>query len=319
MNVINIVNYKFYVMSEIRKIHQFVTKIKNHLISINTNYYNQPLSEDSLKWLLSQTRYVFLNEESLIKTTGPINICGDLHGQYSDLLNIFNKLGYPSRNNRYIFLGDYVDRGRQSIETFCLLICYKLLYPYDIYLLRGNHETSGISKIYGFYDECKRRYSIKMWRNFVDVFNCMPIAASIGIYENSPLALCMHGGISPHLKNLNDIVKINRPTDVPDEGLLCDLLWSDPDDQYRSGWNENERGVSYVFGRDVLRKFMENNHLELIVRAHQVVEDGYEFFSNRSLITIFSASHYCGEFDNLGGVLSLDKNLRCSLSVFGTK
>ena len=147
----------------------------------------------------------------------------------------------------------------------------------------------------------------------------MPVAATIGICKSTPLALCMHGGISPHLKKINDIEKIKKPTDVPDEGLLCDLLWSDPDDQYRLGWNENERGVSYVFGRDVLRQFMENNNLELIIRAHQVVEDGYEFFSNRSLITIFSASNYCGEFDNLGGVISLDKNLQCKLSVFGSK
>jgi serine/threonine-protein phosphatase PP1 catalytic subunit len=149
---------------------------------------------------------------------------------------------------------------------------------------------------------------------FMDVFNCMPVAALI-----SEKVLCMHGGISPNLDNIYQIDKIRRPTDIPDEGLLCDLLWSDPNtegDIRDTGWLENDRGVSYVFCRDVLDEFMRNNGLELIVRGHQVVEDGYEFFSNRSLVTVFSAPNYSGEFDNKAAVLSIKDNMMCTFTIF---
>lgn len=303
------------ISNSIRRIHEHIYNIKERLINGFNLYESQPIDEDTLKWLLSQARFIFLNDDMLIKTTCPINICGDVHGQYSDLIKIFKKIGFPCRENRYLFLGDYVDRGKQSIETFCLLICFKLLFPNDVFLLRGNHESASVTRMYGFYDECKRRYSIKIWKSFVDVFNCMPIAASIGIYVSEPNVLCMHGGISPSLKSISDIDNIIRPTDIPDVGLICDLLWADPDDEYRQGWNSNDRGVSYVFGRDVLKKFMIENKLDLVVRGHQVVEDGYEFYSDKDLITIFSAPRYCGEFDNLAGILTLDKNLLCKIIV----
>lgn len=126
--------------------------------------------------------------------------------------------------------------------------------------------------------------------------------------------LCMHGGLSPKLTELPVLSKIKRPLDVPDEGLLCDLLWSDPNLE-GSGWQENERGVSFVFGADVVNLFLDKMGLDLICRAHQVVEDGYEFFADRSLVTVFSAPNYCGEFDNNGAVMSVDENLMCSFQI----
>lgn len=159
-------------------------------------------------------------------------------------------------------MGDYVDRGKQSIEVILLLLCYKIKYPENFFLLRGNHETSNINWLYGFYDECKRRYSIKLWKIFNETFNTLPIVALV-----DDKILCMHGGISPELISLEQLIKIQRPIEIPDHGLLCDLLWSDPDDGIK-GWEENERGVSYIFGKDVLTKFLDKNDLDLVCWAH---------------------------------------------------
>ena len=219
-----------------------------------------------------------------------------------------------------MFLGDYVDRGQRSIEVVCLLFCFKILYHNHVFLLRGNHETADVSRVYGFHDECKRRGSIKLWKHFVDVFNVMPVAATVGLAPpEDPVMLCMHGGLSPFLKNYKDINKIKRPTEVSEEGILCDLLWSDPETEgptFLQGWHPNDRGVSYLFCRDVLHQFLKDNKLEMICRAHQVVEDGYEFYGNRELVTIFSAPRYCGEFDNKGGVMTVGESLKCTFTLF---
>ncbi|KAK5984660.1 Serine/threonine-protein phosphatase [Trichostrongylus colubriformis] len=155
----------------------------------------------------------------------------------------------------------------------------------------------------------KRRFSIKLWKTFTDCFNCLPIAALI-----DEKIFCCHGGLSPDLQNMEQIRRVMRPTDVPDTGLLCDLLWSDPDKDV-TGWGENDRGVSFTFGPDVVAKFLTRHDLDLICRAHQVVEDGYEFFAKRQLVTLFSAPNYCGEFDNAGGMMSVDETLMCSFQV----
>ena len=216
--------------------------------------------------------------------------------------------GFPPASN-YLFLGDYVDRARQSVETIGLLLAYKVRFPASFFLLRGNHECASLNRIYGFFDECKRRYSVKLWRVFGDCFNCMPVAAVVG-----DRILCMHGGLSPELESLDQIRALARPTEVPEDGLLCDLLWSDPEPRV-TGWGYNGRGVSYTFGPDVVDEFLERQGLELICRAHQVVEDGYEFIANRKLVTIFSAPNYCGEFDNAGGMLVVGADLRCSFKI----
>eukprot|EP00392_Amoebophrya_sp_AT5.2_P000353 g353.t1 len=337
--------------------------------------------------------------------------------------------GNKNRSHRFLFLGDYVDRGMRSIDVVCLLYALALLPPQHAHtsaggaheqvirqkiptraafddhsaplsvlassprprtellpaplvsLLRGNHECPCINRVYGFYDECKRRYSVRLWKCFVDSFNMLPVAAVV-----NDKIICMHGGLSPELQHLDDIRAISRPTAVPSEGLLCDLLWSDPDDEVL-GWAANDRGISHVFGADVVDEILmrlngewveeagewalqggeeedeqkgttpptakvleiedvemavapnqsptsaraaapraarpRSNavlpNIELIVRAHQVVQDGYEFFANRKLVTLFSAPNYCGEFDNAAAVLSVSNTLRCRLHVVKAK
>ncbi|AFZ79229.1 serine/threonine protein phosphatase 1, putative [Theileria equi strain WA] len=266
------------------------------------------LTEEEIKGLCHKSREIFLSQSILLELEAPIKICGDIHGQYFDLLRLFEYGGFPPTAN-YLFLGDYVDRGKHSLETICLLLAYKIKYPENFFLLRGNHECASINRIYGFYDECKRRYSIKLWKAFTDCFNCLPVAAII-----DDKIFCMHGGLSPELTTMDQIRQISRPTDVPDTGLLCDLLWSDPDPN-TTGWGENDRGVSFTFGSDIVVNFLIKHELDLICRAHQVVEDGYEFFSKRRLVTLFSAPNYCGEFDNAGAMMSVDKTLMCSFQI----
>ncbi|EMR08634.1 serine/threonine-protein phosphatase PP-Z1 [Pneumocystis murina B123] len=253
-------------------------------------------------------REIFLSQPSLLELTPPVKIVGDVHGQYADLIRLFEMSGFPPSAN-YLFLGDYVDRGKQSLETILLLLCYKIKYPDNFFLLRGNHECANVTRVYGFYDECKRRCNIKIWKTFIDVFNTLPIASIV-----ASKIFCVHGGLSPSLSYMDEIRQLERPTDVPDYGLLNDLLWSDPTET-TSGWEDNERGVSYCFGKNVIQQFLQKHDFDLICRAHMVVEDGYEFFNERTLVTIFSAPNYCGEFDNFGAVMSVSEELLCSFEL----
>ncbi|GAV29840.1 protein phosphatase [Pichia membranifaciens] len=220
-----------------------------------------------------------------------------------------------------------------------LLLCLKIRYPENFFLLRGNHESADITKMYGFYDECKRRTSngVRTWKLFVDVFNTLPVAATI-----ADKIFCVHGGLSPELKDLSQIKKIQRPTDIPDEGLLADLLWSDPQDnsdksssrkdkdlkskskskskaKFSNDWKQNDRGVSYCFSENVVKNFCANLDFDLIARGHMVVEEGYEFYGRRRLVTIFSAPNYCGEFRNWGAVMNVNKKLMCSFELLKPK
>jgi len=253
-------------------------------------------------------REVFLSQPTLIELSPPVKIVGDVHGQYSDLIRLFEMCGFPPAAN-YLFLGDYVDRGKQSLETILLLLCYKIKYPENFFLLRGNHECANVTRVYGFYDECKRRCNIKTWKTFIDVFNCLPIAAIV-----ASKIFCVHGGLSPSLHSMDDIKRIQRPTDVPDYGLLNDLLWSDPSDT-AADWEDNERGVSYCFGKSIINDFLVRYDMDLICRAHMVVEDGYEFWNDRTLVTVFSAPNYCGEFDNYGACMSVSEELLCAFEL----
>lgn len=266
------------------------------------------LTDSEIRQLIFRSRKLFLSQPMLLELAAPLKICGDVHGQYYDLLRLFATGGFPPASN-YLFLGDYVDRGKQSIETICLLMCYKIKNPENFFLLRGNHECASINRMYGFFDECKRRYSVKLWKVFSDCFNCLPIAAII-----DDKIFCCHGGLSPDLASMDQIRQLSRPTDVPDQGVMCDLLWADPSEAV-VGWGENERGVSFTFGKDVLQRFLIKFGFDLMVRAHQVVEDGYEFFGQRQLVTIFSAPNYCGEFDNAAAIMTVDSQLLCSFQI----
>ncbi|KKA28858.1 hypothetical protein TD95_000295 [Thielaviopsis punctulata] len=258
--------------------------------------------------ICQRAREVFLSQPALLELDAPVKVVGDVHGQYTDLIRMFEMCGFPPQSN-YLFLGDYVDRGKQSLETILLLLCYKLKFPQNFFLLRGNHECANVTRVYGFYDECKRRCNVKVWKTFIDCFNTLPIAA---IVANK--IFCVHGGLSPALSHMDDIRNIVRPTDVPDYGLLNDLLWSDPADM-ETDWEPNERGVSYCFGKRVILQFLNDHDFDLVCRAHMVVEDGYEFFNDRVLVTVFSAPNYCGEFDNWGAVMSVSSELLCSFEL----
>merc|ERR1719414_205941 len=251
-----------------------------------------------------------MRQPMLLELEAPLKICGDVHGQYWDLLRIFEFGGFPP-DSSYLFLGDFVDRGQHGIECILLLFCYKIKYPVNFFLLRGNHECAWVNKEYGFYEEVKRRYSIRLWKTMVDVFNCMPCVA---IIEDK--IFCCHGGISPELLSLDQIHRIARPTDIPDAGLLCDLLWSDPDPDVivAGGWAENDRGVSYTFGKEAVSKFLKRFGLDLICRAHQVVQDGYNFDFDRRVVTVFSAPNY-QNMDNAGGIMTVDEQLMCSFKI----
>lgn len=266
------------------------------------------IREDEIRAILTEVREVFMAQPMLLEIRPPVRVCGDIHGQYYDLLRIFDKCGFPPHSN-YLFLGDYVDRGKHSVESIVLLFCYKIVYRENFFLLRGNHECASINKMYGFFDDVKRRYNTKLFKAFTDVFNTMPICCVI-----SEKIICMHGGLSPDLTSGSLIVEIERPCDVPDKGILCDLLWADPEDEVQ-GFVESDRGVSYLFGEDIVNDFLDMVDMDLIVRAHQVMERGYGFFATRQLVTIFSAPNYCGEFDNDAAVMNIDEKLQCSFLI----
>ena len=295
----------------IKKLYPFENKqmsqnSKNEQIKLVTE--SKLLSEDELKYLCIKSMEIFMQESSFLELTAPIIICGDIHGQYRDLIRLFDFGGSPQKK-QYLFLGDYVDRGKNSIECIALLLAYKVKYPKNIYLLRGNHESEMINRTYGFFDECRRRYNLRTWKIFSDCFNWLPIAALV-----NERILCMHGGISPDLQSLNNIKQIVRPTEVPDKGLLCDLLWSDPE-KGAEDWASNSRGISVLFNENLVEKALDELDIDLICRAHQVVEEGYEFFAQRKLVTVFSAPNYCGEFDNSGAFMIVNKDLICGFKV----
>jgi len=290
---------------EIDNIIQKLTSVKGEKPGKNVD-----LKEEEIRLLIESSTKKIKEQDTLLELEAPIKICGDIHGQYYDLLRIFENCGYPGENT-YLFLGDYVDRGKNSLETICLLLAYKIKFPSKVHLLRGNHESSVTNRIYGFYDECRRRYNIRLWKIFCDLFNLLPVAALI---DNK--IFCMHGGLSPDLMNINQLKGMQRPSDVPEFGLLCDLLWSDPEKNQKEGWGKNlERGVSFTFGEKIVSEFNQKNEIDLIIRAHQVIPDGYEFFASKQLITLFSAPNYCGEFDNSCAVLNIDESLVCSIKI----
>ena len=262
---------------------------------------NKRLSVVTIYSLISDVNEILKKDPVVLNLKGPLNICGDVHGQFKDLLRVFQCGGMPS-DSKYLFLGDYVDRGKQSLEVICLLYAFKLKYPNQIFLLRGNHESPEMSEVFGFYTECCAKATANAWKKFCDSFRYLPLAAVI---DNQHF--CIHGGISPDLKSIDQIKKFKRPLDIPEEGLLADLLWSDPDCTI-TRWGPNNRGTTVCYGPKAAEKFLKANNLKTIIRGHQLAQNGYEFpfGSNKSVVTIFTASKYAGQCDNKAAFMKID-------------
>jgi serine/threonine-protein phosphatase 4 catalytic subunit len=207
-------------------------------------------------------------------------------------------------------MGDFVDRGFYSVETFLLLLALKVRYPDRLTLIRGNHESRQITQVYGFYEECLRKYgSVNVWRYCCDVFDLLALAALV---EGE--GFCVHGGLSPSINTLDQIRTINRQQEVPHDGAMCDLMWSDPEEI--EGWGLSPRGAGYIFGNEVVADFNQRNKLRLIARAHQLVMDGYKWMFDDSLVTVWSAPNYCYRCGNVAAIMDLDEHLNASFKIF---
>jgi len=270
------------------------------------------MSLDEIVAILTFVTKIINQEGSLVEVEVPIKVVGDIHGQYQDMHKLFDLIGRVPEQ-KMMFLGDYVDRGPQSLETIVLLLALKLRHREKIYLLRGNHETPAVNRIYGFYDECCRKYGVGLWWEFQTVFNRLPMAGLI-----SKKILCMHGGLSPELTHLDQIRQIVRPCEPQDRGMLIDLLWSDPTNK-GDGWFYSHRGISYAFGKGVMSAACKILGIDMVIRAHQVVQDGYELMVVRQLITIFSAPNYCGQFNNAAAVVCIDADMQVSFQQLRTQ
>jgi len=266
--------------------------------------------------LCDSAERIFSSEPSVLQLKAPIKIFGDLHGQFGDLMRLFDEYGAPSTAGDisyidYLFLGDYVDRGQHSLETIALLLALKVEYPNNVHLIRGNHEAADINALFGFRIECIERMGerdgIWVWHRINRLFNWLPLAALI-----EKKIICMHGGIGRSINHVEQIETIQRPITMEAGSIvLMDLLWSDPtENDSVEGLRPNARGPGLVtFGPDRVMEFCNNNDLQLIVRAHECVMDGFERFAQGHLITLFSATNYCGTANNAGAILVLGRDL----------
>ncbi|KZO97516.1 Metallo-dependent phosphatase [Calocera viscosa TUFC12733] len=270
----------------------------------------QSLPEPNLLSLCAHVRALLMESPNITPVSTPVTVCGDLHGQFWDLLELLRKGGDVPETS-YVFMGDFVDRGYHSLETFSLLLALKARYPSHVTLLRGNHESRQITQVYGFYDECHRKYgSALAWRTCCSVFDYLPLAA---VVDSS--VLCVHGGLSPDIRTLDQIRVLSRAQEVPHEGAFCDLMWSDPDADVTT-WAVSPRGAGWLFGASVTAEFSHLNDLTLIARAHQLVQEGYKFMFDHSLVTVWSAPNYCYRCGNLASVLNVREGGQLGFTVF---
>ncbi|KAF8378355.1 hypothetical protein HHK36_029694 [Tetracentron sinense] len=321
----------------------------------------KPLSEAEVKNLCEQARAILVEEWNVQPVKCPVTVCGDIHGQFHDLIELF-RIGGNAPDTNYLFMGDYVGmpplyhlqhgqgnslrnghaavkglidsklhstlrilrlyievaivdlmgfdtsrhlayRGYYSVETVTLLVALKVRYRDRITILRGNHESRQITQVYGFYDECLRKYgNANVWKFFTDLFDYLPLTALI-----ESQIFCLHGGLSPSLDTLDNIRALDRIQEVPHEGPMCDLLWSDPDD--RCGWGISPRGAGYTFGQDIAAQFNHTNGLTLVARAHQLVMEGYNWCQEKNVVTVFSAPNYCYRCGNMAAILEIGQNM----------
>ncbi|KAK3304038.1 Metallo-dependent phosphatase-like protein [Chaetomium strumarium] len=349
------------------------------------------LPEPVMKQLCEMVKEVLMEESNIQPVVTPVTICGDIHGQFYDLLEMFRvaggmpgesnvqapmtsttvitsddieppseitnpKLkskvknaespgegdaggddndddaateaqqqeantsthspppadsGVQSADTRFVFLGDFVDRGYFSLETFTLLMCLKAKYPDRIVLVRGNHESRQITRVYGFYEECQQKYgNASVWKACCQVFDFLVLAAIV-----DGTVLCVHGGLSPEIRTIDQIRVVARAQEIPHEGAFCDLVWSDPEDI--DTWAVSPRGAGWLFGHKVATEFNHVNGLKTIARAHQLVNEGYKFhFPEKSVVTVWSAPNYCYRCGNVASIMTVDSCLNTKFSIF---
>lgn len=320
------------------------------------------LSEYHMKQLCEIVKEYMMEESNIQPVATPVTICGDIHGQFYDLLELFRVAGgmpgdtaveapvtsvnvitsadieppstitNPKSNKQakpddekenftelkdrrqspnFVFLGDYVDRGYFSLETLTLLLCLKAKYPEKITLVRGNHESRQITQVYGFYEECVQKYgNTSVWKACCQVFDFMTLGAII-----DGKVLCVHGGLSPEIRTLDQVRVVARAQEIPHEGAFCDLVWSDPEDV--ETWAVSPRGAGWLFGDRVSQEFCHVNGLNLIARAHQLVNEGYKYhFKSQDVVTVWSAPNYCYRCGNMASVCEIDEDMKPSFKLF---
>ncbi|TVY12565.1 Serine/threonine-protein phosphatase 4 catalytic subunit [Lachnellula arida] len=348
----------------------------------------RPIPEAQVRELCHKARELLIEEGNVVTVTAPVTICGDIHGQFHDLMELF-RVGGDVPDTNYLFMGDFVDRGFYSLESFLLLLCLKVRYPDRMTLIRGNHESRQITTVYGFYDECLRKYgSANVWRYCCEVFDYLALGAIVlgastslgeskglkpeqlsstqqeidegieiellnhlgGVIDRFPrgqakkvtrgspsmksssspatktgppgtaasgysrgtagnssgAVLCVHGGLSPLIDGIDKIRLLDRKQEVPHEGAMCDLLWSDPDEI--DGWGLSPRGAGFLFGADIVKVFNHANDLSMIARAHQLVMEGFKEMFDNSIVTVWSAPNYCYRCGNIAAILELSED-----------
>lgn len=273
------------------------------------------LQEHQVIRILCNATELLASEPTLLTVPAPVAVCGDIHGQYYDLMKLFDVGGDPE-TTLYLFLGDYVDRGSFSIECLLYLYALKLTYPELFFMLRGNHECEHLTDYFTFRSECLRKYSLAVYEDSLRSFNALPLAAIM-----NKQFFCVHGGLSPDLKTLDDVRNLDRFREPPTKGLMCDLLWADPiedyddDMEFRSFLKNTVRGCSYAFTFKAASQFLENNELLSIIRAHEAQDAGYRMYKRSetigfpSLLTMFSAPNYLDTYNNKAAVLKYENNV----------
>mmetsp|Transcript_22765 Transcript_22765/g.54021 ORF Transcript_22765/g.54021 Transcript_22765/m.54021 type:complete len:311 (-) Transcript_22765:275-1207(-) len=268
-----------------------------------------PLLEDEVVRLCEKTKEILQGDANVPNIAAPVTVVGDIHGQFYDLLELF-RIGGRAPDTNYLFMGDYVDRGYYSVECVTLVVLLKLRFPNRVTILRGNHESRQITQVYGFYDECVRKYgSANVWKHFTDLFDFLPLAATI-----DKQLFCPHGGLSPSLDTVAQMQQLERFQEIPHEGPICDLMWSDPDDRY--GWGISPRGAGYTFGQDITETFNHENSLQFIVRAHQLIMEGFQWQHANGVLTLFSAPNYCYRCGNQAAIMQLDELMNKNIVQF---
>ncbi|KAF9236002.1 serine threonine protein phosphatase 2B [Melanogaster broomeanus] len=282
--------------------------LKNHF------FREGRLREDHALWILEKATAILRDEPNVLEVDAPVTVCGDIHGQYYDLMKLFEKGGNPT-TTPYLFLGDYVDRGYFSIECVLYLWSLKICHPDHLFLLRGNHECRRLTEYFTFKIECQRKYSERIYDACMESFCALPLAAIM-----NKQFLCIHGGLSPELHSVKDLRTLDRFREPPTHGLMCDILWSDPTEDYGSETGKDTflhnhvRGCSYFFTYAATCKFLERNNLLSVIRAHEAQDSGFRMYRKAqntgfpTLITIFSAPNYLDVYNNKAAVLKYENN-----------